>query len=376
MTDDPVTKVARDLTEIENLTRALEEQVTHKATDRLMPGGRAMVALGPDADLDEWAEQIAYAELHHYAACDKDSHKDCTIAGAEHVEDEDDQWSEDPLRSLLFWTDEWRRERGYPLDGRSPTLLTEAAFLRNCLTWAWDNEPHFEDLARDVNRARQALELTVNAGRHVERSRVVCPDCPDDRRLIKVHGPLRTIGYRCRACGTGGIISPDATHCANPWCWTPLPPAPILASDSREDRWKCTNCKRRFDAADARDALAKQLRSQGAERYVSWADAVSTLRAQGRAKRTVYKWLEPTVEHEADVCTECGERWEPSEYPACPAEIDDEDECGGLLRPVYSGDPDAVVEGWCEVKTRRTFVWWPDLWRRHLSTPTRKRQSA
>lgn len=302
---DAVTKVARNLTEIENLTASLPAQAAHKAADRLMPGGMAMVMLGPDADLDEWAEQIAYAELRHYATCEKDSHKGCTVAGAEHVEDEDDQWTEDPLRTLLFWTDEWRERHGYPLEGREATIVGEVKFLRWCLNWAWENEPHFEDFADDVHQVRLRLESALLAGRRAERSRVRCPnpECENKPRLILVRA-------RRHAARDADLLEQVATI-------------------QTEDHWKCTACKTRYDADAYRRAYGQQLRSQGAERYVPFRDALATLRDQGRPERTVRKWV-----------------------------IDGE------------------VDAYCDRSTRRLMVWWPDLWRLHLATQTRNRRSA
>lgn len=259
---DPVTKVARDLTEIENLATHLASQAISRANDRLMPGGRAMVALARDADLEEWSEQIAAAELRHYAGCDKESHRDCTVSGAEHVEDEDDQYDEDPLRTLLFWSEAWREEHGYPLDGRAPTLSTETGFLRHMLNWAWDNEPHFADFARDVNRTRLRLENLLYAGRRVERTRVHCAreGCESKPRLILI---------RARRQVVDGLDDELVT----------------------EDYWKCPACKARYDRDAYNRAFAQQLRSEGAERYVKIGDAIGTLRAQGRSERTIRKWF-------------------------------------------------------------------------------------
>ena len=36
--------------------------------------------------------------------------------------------------------------------------------------------------------------------------------------------------------------------------------------------------------------------------------------------------------------------------------------------PVWVGDGDAVVHGYCDLTTRKTLVWWPDLWRLHTGT--------
>lgn len=247
---DPVTKVARDLTEIENLACHLEAQALARANDRgYLPGGDAMVALVRVADLDEWGELIASAELRHYAGCDKVDHRDCTVHGAEHVEDEDDQHAEDPLRTLLFWTDAWRSDHGYPLEGRRPTLSTEASFIRHMLNWAWDNEMKWDDFARDVNRTRRRLENILHAGRRTERSGVNCIEdaCERKPRLIKVY--QRT---------------------------------------AVEDHYKCPSCKARYTPQRYRLAKAELLNSQGAERHVKAQDARDAI---GRSSRTWRKWL-------------------------------------------------------------------------------------
>ena len=97
-------------------------------------------------------------------------------------------------------------------------------------------------------------------------------------------------------------------------------------------------------------------------------DAVGTLRAPGPAERTIRNgWPQP-IEHVWDECTECGKRLHPQEYAACPVEVETEDgreDCGGMLRRVYEGDRDAVVESFCGIATHKVWVWWPDLWRRH-----------
>jgi hypothetical protein len=68
------------------------------------------------------------------------------------------------------------------------------------------------------------------------------------------------------------------------------------------------------------------LRSEGAAKWVHQVDAIGTLKAQGRSERTVRQWL---LEGEGD--------------------------------------------GFCDPVTHEVWVWWPSLWRKHLMTPTRKR---
>lgn len=345
---DPVTRVARDLTAIIDMTASLDDEAVHKAgamiDGRGLPGGLATVSAEPAAHLHEWAEFIAYAEMHHYAECHKDNHRKCVVYGAEHVKDEDPEW-EPPLQTLLFWTDDLRAQRGDNY-GVKPTISTEANYLRHLLNHLWETELRWVDFAKDINAARVRMENVLHAGKRRTLTRVPCDRCKpaaprkEAHRLVLIHGK---------------------------------------ADDGSSDFWKCPGCKVRLDGPAYQRALAKRLRSEGAARYVSLRDAIGVLKAQGRSERTVRKWLAPPTEHVADVCTECGARWEPSQWPACPAAIetdDGEDECGGFLRAVFEGDPEAVVDGYCEVKTRRSLVWWPDLWRLHLTTQARRRPSS
>jgi len=394
-------KVARDLSAIEDLVVHLEAEAIDLASDRLMPGGHAMVALGPEADLDEWAEQIAALEFRHYAlgrdgtpVCSKTDHRRCHVA--DHLLDEDDQDHEPPLQTLLYWSEAWRDERGFPLDGRRPTLTSETSFIRNSLDWAWDNEIHFEDFARDINRTRRVLESLLHAGRRPDRTRVPCPDCEHKPRLIKIRSGRYPVGFRCRVCATRvGPESENQGHCPNPSCWTPLAPEPAeWSSDPNLDRHKCPSCKRRFDKDAFNDAYAKHLRSEGAARYVRQIEAIATLEAVGRSRRTIYTWLEPPRRHVADRCPKCRRHWKAGQQEKCPGTVlvdGIKKACEAQLIAVVRGNGEDVIEGYCEIgtidvdgrysrtNTRAVWLWWPDLWRRHLLTravSTRPRRSS
>lgn len=323
---DAVTKVSRDLTAIEDMAAALPEQAVHKANDHEIPGGLAMVSLAPVASPASWEAGIEAIEAAWWDD-PMSTHEDRPNLDA--IEDD---W-EPPLQTLCFWSEQWRREHGNEY-GRRPTIASEANYIRFCLGWAWDNEPHFEDMARDINQARLRMENLLYAGRRATRTRVPCnnPGCEKKPMLVKIWGNADV-----------------------------------------QDRYRCLGCRKWYDDDDFRKAYAAQLRSQGAAKYVPLLDAVGTLKALGRAERTIRKWLAP-AEHIADRCLVCGAEYEPSEYAACPAETDDDEECGGLLAPVH--EDREVVEGYCELGTRRRYAWWPDLWRLHLTTETRKRESA
>lgn len=278
----PLVKVARDLREIETLYEGLLVQAVHKANDRLMPGGEAMVALAPVGSPYEWGENVAAEEFYHLSICNRLDHSRCHYA-----ETEDDE-GEPPLQTLLFWSEQWRAEAGYSLD-RRPTIATEANFIRGSLDWAWDNEVHWDDFAKDVRRARVRLENLLYAGSRPPRTRVPCDRevCEDRPPLLRVYG---------------------------------------AAIDGAEDGYKCPSCKARFTEDEFQRAYAKRLRSSTGAKYLAQRDAIATLATLGRPERTVRKWID-------------------------------------------EGD----VERYCEVGSKVIYVWWPDLWRRHVSTPSRNR---
>lgn len=287
-----VTKVARDLTEIVGLQERLMVQAINKAGAQIdghsLPGGAAMVNLAGVADRETNERRVELHEEKHLRTCLRLDHSRCWTGS----EDEDD--TEPVLQTLLFWSEQWRTEHGFPLEGRRPTIATESNLIRSLLDWAWSELVEWEDFARDVSQARVRLENLLHAGRRQERSRIVCDRDSDlhrdgsSPRLIRIYGE---------------------------------------AGDGSEDRWKCPGCKARLDDEEARQAHAKMLRSQGAERWVHQADAISTLKAQGRSENTVRSWL-----------------------GRCQA------------------------EAYCDPITHQVYVWWPSLWRLHLTAPAAGRR--
>lgn len=277
----PVTKVARDLTEILALYAQLPGQAENDSTARLMPGGRAMVAMGPVANLEAWENMNQATERYGFGY---------TIA---ELEDDEDAWP--AYQTLKSWSEQWRRARAAEYDGQRLTIATEANLIRSLLDWAWDHlEPaQWDQMAADVNRARRNLEDILFAGKRAGRTRIVC-DLGHDKpqRLLVLLGS---------------------------------------ADDGTEDAWKCpwAGCKKRFNRDEVRRAHAQMLRSDGAERWVHQTDAIATLRTQDRSEHTVRKWL-----------------------------------------------ADGEGEGYCDPITHEVWVWWPSLWRKHLMTPTRKREGA
>lgn len=212
---DAVTKVARNLSEIERLVVDLAEQAIHDANDREIPGGDALAALAHVASPEAWEHQHEAAE-----ALGRDT---------SHVADEDDA-DEPPLQTLLFWSEQWRVEHGYVLDGR-PTISSEANFIRWCLPWAWEHEAHFDDFAEDVRKVVGKLEAILAAGKRNLRG-VPCFDCGSD--LVRQSFDPKVI-RRCD--GHDGV------------CIIPHQICPHDRGGLR-DEWKCPGCHRSYSLAD------------------------------------------------------------------------------------------------------------------------------
>lgn len=428
---DPTIKVARDLTEILTCSTQLLTQAVHDSRAQVdgtsLPGGRAMIALAPAGDTTTlerrnelaeraWTERAAAfglttALVDGVVVLGFDSARPDLLT-------EEDEEDAPALQTLRYWSEQYRWAVDAVWD-HIPTINTEAQFLRHQLNWIATHDPsNWTHFARDINRARRHLESIVHAGNRPDRSRVVCnnPTCTDPKPLIRVHAARYLVAWTCRICTTtlneamrcakcrrttapstaktcshpagkdepcGGTLEPTTTahtQCPDRWCRTVAPPEPVYASDTDADRWKCTACKAFYDDDGFRRAHAQQLRHEKAARYVPLAEAIATLKVQGRSERTVRKWLEPVTFR--DQCTRCRKRWRHQEHPACPRALKDRDgretgeTCGGDLTPVLVGDRDAVVDGYCTLDTHRVYVWWPDLWRLHLATPTRNRKTG
>jgi hypothetical protein len=201
--------VTQDLTEIQRLHEALLTEAVHKANDHDIPGGLAMVALAPVANLEAWAYRYDAAEtqarLGNRATPD--------------TADEDETW-EPPLQTLLFWSEQWRIIHDAEID-RRPTVATEAAFIRWALNWAWDNETHWNDFANDIHTARTRLENILRAGSRDLHSEVTC---------------------LAEGCGT--------------------PLRRRMTGNGFEDEWWCNNCHRHLTAAEYGMAYADAARRE------------------------------------------------------------------------------------------------------------------
>ncbi|MFT3871079.1 MAG: hypothetical protein QM714_02755 [Nocardioides sp.] len=256
----------------------LSDRALDLADDPHIPGGDAMVNLAPAANLEAWQHQVETDERLELA---KLRHAPYTSAADE---DPDESWP--AYQTLRYWSEDWRRDLEQP-DIELPTIATETRFLGRLIDWAWSTEPHFEEFAADIHAARVKLENVVRDGIRETRSRVLCDRCNHPKRLIRKYGKR-----------------------------------------DREDTWKAPCCKAVLTADEAKRALARQLRSAGAERWVTLTEAFGALSVKGWTEATVRGWL---------------------------------------------ADPDVAVG---QLDDGRLAIWWPDLWRCHLTASAQREERA
>lgn len=259
----PVVKVARDLTEILRMVEMLEGQAVHKANDRLMPGGSAMVALGVVASPATWERRVELTE-HQWAEADAIARfagwaiRPSKVSPVPHVADEDDAW-EPPLQTLLFWSEQWRVEHGAMYD-QTPTIASETNFIRWALDWAWDNEVHWNDFARDMTAARTRLENLLSQGERAERGVPCMYDECRGARLVR-----KLVPYRDK----------DGNK-----AW-------------RHSEWHCPRCKRKWDDDAYRRHVASAHESTKLEEIdgETWCTLDYAARQVGRPESTLRAWL-------------------------------------------------------------------------------------
>ena len=201
MSEDLGLSIARSLTAIVILYRDLEDEALHKFADKEMPGGDALVMLGP----------VANMEAYNYRQLSELMGRTNGKGGY------DDPCTDDapPLLVLASWHDLVRQERGLPDSEKRATITREADGLRASIDWMLaENEhgtPNFmpaDELARDLSRVVYRLERILKAGEREDRIRAECKVC--------THSP--------RLCVKAGS-----------------------ATDKSDDSWFCPSCERPYD---------------------------------------------------------------------------------------------------------------------------------
>jgi hypothetical protein len=248
--------VARDLTSIVEMSEALEDQAINDANDRLMPGGLAMVALSVVANLEAWSNKLDAAERR----------------GIRLVVDDDDDW-EPPLQSLLFWSEDLRRVHGQEFEATPhrpyPTIASEANIVRHYLDWLWENEPHWNDFASDVESTRVRMESLLAEGLRSKRG-VPCLSVDCDGGILVRPVLDRREHHWCE--GHDGV------------CHLPHERCPHDRGGLR-DEWVCGKCDRRYGVEDYRRAVA-----QSAFLNAEWLPLEDAMARTGAKRGSIQGW--------------------------------------------------------------------------------------
>ena len=173
-----VGRVREDLHTIGELCGALPDEVRHRGIN-----GEAMMLLGPAADPEAWRNQATSAML---GRLDDAYLEDCR----------DEQH---PLWVLGTWEQLWREHLDQPTD-LPATLERLVDYLDDQFThMARQDEPPFEDFARDIRQCRGHLEDVLSDGVREERG-APCPKCGEGA-LVKDHGArIEDDRWLCRRC--------------------------------------------------------------------------------------------------------------------------------------------------------------------------------
>lgn len=184
MTNTMRLEIAQDMSAIEDMFARLPEEAVNRAGDPDIPGGMAMVLLGPGVDI----EAFGYAQMSELMGrTDK------------RVWMPDKGDVEPPLSFLASWSDIVREARGFEPSNRRATIRGEIASLRSALDWMLstneDGDPWFiqvEDFAAGLRKVRRAMEGVLRDGVRAEQIRAECKFCEDSPRLCvdRDHDPV------------------------------------------------------------------------------------------------------------------------------------------------------------------------------------------
>lgn len=184
-------RIAQDLTAIEDMFARLGQEAINRAGDPDIPGGAAMVLLGPGADI----EAFGYAQMSELMG---------RTSGRTELALRSDV--EPPLSFLASWADIVRSERGQVPSTEKARIGDEVRYLRSALDWMLsegDEGPVFievEDFSRQLHRVRRTMESVLRDGDHPEKINARCRECDVAPRL-EVNPGARVFKWRCPACG-------------------------------------------------------------------------------------------------------------------------------------------------------------------------------
>lgn len=174
--------VRDNLNGVVRLTQQLPDEAVNRAAARQLPGGDALVMLGPSAHPEAWRNRAASALFGR--------------ADAAYLSDNRDEAH--PLWILAAWETIWRDERHSTSDLK-PSITRASDYLNEHLTWAARHHDGFPEFSDELSRCRSWLEAVLHEGSRDEIADAPCFDCRGD--LARTYTKTgRTDNYECRRC--------------------------------------------------------------------------------------------------------------------------------------------------------------------------------
>jgi len=243
MTIDLGLDIAQSLTAIVILYRDLEDEALHRFADKELPGGDALVAIGPVANM----EAYGYRQLSDLMG------RTNTKGGIEDPETDDAP----PLLVLASWHDVIREHRGLAPSEKRAAITREADGIRASIDWMLaedkDGMPNFlpaDELAKDLRRVVARLENVLKAGDRPDRIKAECMSCPPAPKLSVKHGDNE---------------------------------------DHSDDSWYCGNCNAAYDIAGVRACWRQMLVKRGDP--PEWVTVMQASTALARSPKSIRNWL-------------------------------------------------------------------------------------
>lgn len=239
--------IARDLAEIQRMFHNLRIECVNRAGDPNIPGGQAMVLLGPGADIEAYG-YFQLSAMMGRLNLGRGQHAERALDAITHAE------VEPPLSFLASWVDIIREARGQGPTELRASIDHEIKYIREALDWITaiddDGAPWWievEAFAEQLHKVRGQLENALGDGVRADRINAVCNKCTKRPRLC----------VRWDKKGVG-------TH------------------------WYCPSCRFAFDE----DGVARCWRTSLVERGEApeWVTIKSAAAALGRSVKSVRAW--------------------------------------------------------------------------------------
>jgi hypothetical protein len=154
-----------------------------------------------------------------------------------------------------------------------PTVASEAQWLIDNLRWIYDNEPKWDDFAKDVAAARRRLEAVLYAGERDTHGVVPCGQCGGELDRLTVdprtcrcpepiphawHGPRTRSVLVKRKQGKPLVLTFVIEVCCLQCLWDER--HKIHDQGGLRDEWVCRKCHHTYDLDEYRSTVARDAR--------------------------------------------------------------------------------------------------------------------